>query len=34
MMTDGWMKKCTGGGWVPYADGCMDEKWMDEEVGA
>ncbi len=26
MMTDGWMKKCTGVSWVPYADGWMDEK--------
>jgi hypothetical protein len=26
MIMDGWMKKCTGEGWVTYADGWMDEK--------
>jgi hypothetical protein len=26
------MKKCMGGGWVPYADEWMDEKWIDEKV--
>jgi hypothetical protein len=26
MLVDGWMKKCTGGGWVLYGDGWMDEK--------